>query len=499
MGEVESTTYELEFNRAVKVEFDRQRLTSNAGVLLLREVDHRLGLTAALAQGMRDPRRPELIRYQLGELLRERIYALALGYSAQDDVDRLAHDPAFRLAVWERSGDSVLDERLASQPTQSRLLGMLATDRANLNALRGGLFAGVQRHLLASGRGQRVTHGTVDLDSFPITVRGRQAGANYNGYYTDTVYHPLVASFSVAGDYDSTRDGKRLGNGFLHAILRQGSVHTASGAKRFIFNVAAQAGQLARTVDFRMDAGFTSGLIMDALTERGLRFVGRLRGNSKLDALAAEHVTRPAGRPPRGGYETLVELGMYQVDTWQHPQRLILIVVDRPDAVTGQLDLFPDHFFLVTNWSAAERSAQQILDHYRPRGTFEDRLGEFNQAIGAHLSSATFAENEATLLLALLAYNLASLARIELEDDAGGGWDLRRFQTSVLKAGARIVKHARRLVVRVAASAQTCWERLARRLARWRVPERLLPGGRAARFGFKPPPRHALLQETLRC
>src|SRR5690606_6387415 len=134
------------------------------------------------------------------------------------------------------------------------------------------------------------------------------------------------------------------------------------------------------------------------------------------------HLTRPPGRPPREGYQFTVELGRYQVDTWRHPQRLILVVVDRPDPVTGQLNLLPDYFFLVTNWTEAERTADNLLTHYRGRGTFEDRLGEFNQAIGVHLSSQPFAKNEVTMLLAMLAFNLASIARNELEDSVGGCW-----------------------------------------------------------------------------
>jgi hypothetical protein len=83
------------------------------------------------------------------------------------------------------------------------------------------------------------------------------------------------------------------------------------------------------------------------LTEENLKFVGRLRGNPRLDALAAPHLKRRPGRPPREGYEYVVELGKYQADSWRHPQRLILVVIDRPDPVTGQMKLFPDYFFLV--------------------------------------------------------------------------------------------------------------------------------------------------------
>lgn len=498
MGEAQSNAWEPGFNRSVKVSFDDQRISSLGGVLLLRDIDHQLGLTESITSGMSDPRDPNRTRYNLVELLRERVYAMAMGFARQDDLDRLAHDPAFRMAVWDRPGDQVLDERLASQPTQSRLVNLFADDKQNLNLLREGLSESITRHVQANGKGHRVMRGTIDIDSFPIEVHGKQEGGNYNGYYRKTTYHPLVASFCVAGDYDSGREGHRLGNGFIHAILRQGSMHTATGAKRFIGSVMAKAKGLARTIDFRIDAGYTSGEIMDALTEENLRFVGRLRGNPRLDALAAPHLKRRPGRPPREGYEYVVELGKYQADSWRHPQRLILVVIDRPDPVTGQMKLFPDYFFLVTNWSEYRRKADDLLGYYRKRGTFEDRLGEFNQAIGVHLSSQPFAKNEATMLLAMLAYNLASIARNELEDAVGGCWDLRRFQTYVLQAGTRITKHARRLIVHVALSVQGFWTQLADCISRWKLPEQFRPARGPRPRAWRPPPAHAHQQEVLR-
>ena len=122
MGESHQPLFELEFNRSVKVMELDERLTSDAGVIALREADHRLGLTESLGARLHDPRNQEKIRYTLVELLRERIYAMSLGYEAQDDLDRLAHDPALKISVWDRKGDGVLDERLASQPTHSRLI-----------------------------------------------------------------------------------------------------------------------------------------------------------------------------------------------------------------------------------------------------------------------------------------------------------------------------------------------------------------------------------------
>lgn len=494
MSEEAKTFFELTFNRSVKLRARDQRLSSDGGVLLLREADERLGLVGSLASALYDPRRQDCVRYHMDELLRERIFARALGYNVDDEVDLLAHDPAMRAATWNRPGDRVLDERCASQPTQSRLTGILSSHKQNTEALRAALPNWVERHLRASNRGKRVLRGTLDIDSFPISVSGSQQGAAYNGYYREKIYHPLAASFAAEGDYDS---GK-LGDGFVHAILRAGNVHTAKGVVRFIRAAMARSAGLARHLDLRMDAGFMIGPVLDPLTDDGIHFLGRLKGNSVLDRRALPHLLRPVGRPPRDGYEKVLELGEYRAEEWRHAQRVILVVVDRPDPKTGQLEFLPRHFFLVTSWKPSERTGIELLEHYRRRGTFEDRFGELSQAISPRLSSPGFLENEVHFLLSLLSYNLLSILRGELECDPTSGWDVARLQRTVLKTAVRITKSGRRLFVDIALSAVGLWTRLFERMMKWTSPSlsKPSPGPRARKW--VPPPRHAFLSLVLK-
>jgi hypothetical protein len=415
-----------------------------------------------------------------------------LGFSRQDDADRLAHDPAFRTAVWDRPGCGVADERLASQPTSSRLISLLAGWH-NREELRQFLAEPPFRHQRLGGGDKRVSLGVVDIDGFPIETHGGQREAVYNGYYKKTVYSPLAAYFSVNGSFDS----KRLGEGFIHATLRPGNAAPAEGMDLFLQYAIEKARKLARTVAFRLDAGFASADILNQMNCAGTRFAVRLPHNAALDRLAAPWLSRPTGRPPKDGYEFAVELAGYKNPDWDKAYRVILVVVDKPGR-DGSLALFPNYFFIAANWPQARMPAWELLKHYRQRGTFEDRLGEWN-ALGVNLPQDSFAKNEVTLLLSLLAFNLLEILRGEMESavdprpnppysPAKGGFDMTRFRTIVLKAGATLSRGGRRLWFDIAREIAPLWLALLSRLERWREEERLAAPKQAF---LMPAPSHA--------
>jgi hypothetical protein len=493
MGEAHGWLFEPSFNRSIKVRQADPRITSNAGALLLREGDQRLGLTADLAERLIDPRDPDLIRYRGVELLRQHLYALALGYARQDDQDVLAHDVAMKLSVWDRPGRRVVDERLASQPSDWRFVERLATIKRNREALRAALPEWVGRHQRATGKGRPVFRGTIDIDPFPIEVHGDQPGGAHHGHYHQKMYYPLVASFSAEGNYESSR----LGEGFVHAILRRGDASGAEGAVRFVHTTIAKCRGLARHLDARIDAGLVEGRVLDAFDDEGVHFVGRLKSNARVEALAAPYLSRRPGRPTKEGDEFALDLGAYQAASWTRPYRLILVVIDLPDPKTGLRQLFPDSFFLITNWRAEERTAWGLVEHYRTRGTFEDRFGEFNAAIGGGLPAGSFETNETTLLLQLLAFNLVGMLRGELEAGSENGWDLKRVQQTVLRAGGRVAKHSRQLMVDVAQAAGVLWGRVLDRVRHWWRDATW--GGRGPRRRpWVAPPAHAHLCLVLR-
>lgn len=484
MGETQPTLFPLDFNRAIVIADRPERLTGDAGVLALRQIDHRLGMTDWLAARLTDPRNHHLITHPQVELLRTRLYLIAQGHRDADDADRLGLDPAFRLAVSQRRGIVALDEpdpqqpdgqphALASQPTLSRLLATLAGE-PNRTVLRRALLESAKRHLHARRKQaarngedpRRLRRGTLDLDSYVVAVHGQQPGAAYNGHYQTVCYHPLAAQFAPTGDW-------------LDMTLREGQVHTAHQATTFLFDLLERVeAELCQVSDVRGDAGFPEEELLVGLEARRKPYVFRLKTNAVLERLIEPYVHRPPGRPPAEPRLWLYELE-YQAESWSRPRRVVGVVREVPG------ELFLESFFLVTSWTTEQKDPATLLEHYRQRGTFESHLGEFKDAFDPALSSSprvkthyrgrtprkryaardAFACNEALLVLHALAFNLANIGRAGLQQATGQGWTIRSFREHVLKTPARVPLHARRAVVIINDVAAYYWQCLARFLA----------------------------------
>lgn len=486
------------FNRALVIDAEGRELTAHLGIVAFREADHRLGLCAALADQLFDPRDSSRVRYQLVELLRERLGAMLCGQSAQDHLDQLAHDPALRTAAWDRPGARVAAERLGSQPTASRLQDWLALLPGNLDRLREAPASVVTRHLFAAGENRLVKRAALDVDAFPIIGYGQQEGLVYNAHHGEKVFLPLVASFSPQGLYGGTR----LGNGVIRTRLYGGMPKTAGERLEFWREAFPVAEGLAECVIARADAEFSTTEEMNGLCADGRYFVFRHKSLAWLKEIAAPHTVRPANRPPLEGYHYTVDLGWMPHGEWEQPLRVILCVEDAPDE-NGQLAITPRVFFLVTNVPVTRMSADEMLDFYRQRGTFEDRIGEWNAVIGSSLSARALAENEATLLLAFTAFNFANLLRCELEvakdprpqppASQSAGMDLGRFQRTFLNAVGSLERHGRNLVFKLTRGIGAWWVALWNQMEKWTPSPRFTMPAQPYAREWNPPPAHAFL------
>jgi hypothetical protein len=413
VGEKQNQPFQLSFNPSLRVDFQGSRVTSDGGLLLVRELDERLGLSALITENIMDDRRGKNTQLPLPDLLRQSIYSRLAGYEDLNDAERLSQDPTFRLIgsekIWERG--AALTSRLQSFETD------LLTQEENLAGL-----AAINRELIGKAETiespQRVV---LDMDSTEIPVYGQQEQSAYNGHFESTCYHPLLLLFSREGDC-------------LAAKLRPGNVHSADGWEELLLPEIERQQKLGKEVVFRADAAFAKPEIYEALEERGAKYAIRIPANGNLERDINELLTRPIGRPshkPVVWYKGF----LYQAASWKTARR----VVAKVEFHFGEL--FPRVGFIVTNLGTDSRA---VVRFYNKRGTAEQWIKEGKQAVKmTRLSCHHFRSNEVRLWLSVLAYNLGNLWRRLVLPKRIENWSLTSLQQRLVKTGGRLIKHAR--------------------------------------------------------
>ncbi len=205
MGEKENKPFQLTFNGFLKVDFQGSRVTSDGGLILVRELDERLGLGKLIDEHLSDSRQGLNKKFALADLLRQSVYSRLAGYEDLNDAVRVSADPTFRLIGSKRNWDrgAALTSTLHGFETE-----MLASEENLL-----GLMA-VNRELVAQAEAPDGSDRVVlDMDSTESPVHGQQEGSAYNGHFESLCYHPLLL-FNQHGDC-------------LGAKLRPGNVHSA--------------------------------------------------------------------------------------------------------------------------------------------------------------------------------------------------------------------------------------------------------------------------------
>jgi hypothetical protein len=275
MGEIQNRPFQVSFNSSLKIDFQGSRITSDAGLLVVRELDERLGLSQLISNHLTDARRGKNTQLPLPDLLRQSIYSRLAGYEDLNDAERLSQDPTFRLI-----GSGKIRDRGAALPSRLHWFetGVL-TQAANLRGL-----AAMNRELLAKAEGQeRSWRSVLDMDSTEIPVYGEQEQSAYNKHYESTCYHPLLV-FNSEGDC-------------VAAGLRPGNVHSADGWEQLLLSEIERQQKLGKEVWFRAEAAFAKPEIYEALEERGAKYAIRIPANDCLMRDIAELLTRPVGRP----------------------------------------------------------------------------------------------------------------------------------------------------------------------------------------------------------
>jgi hypothetical protein len=419
MGDGEKAPLRLQFNPKVRLEFQGSTITSDAGLLPLRELDEALGLTSTASGYLQDHRTGRNIQYHLVPLLRQSIYSRLAGYDDVNDAQRLAQDPTMRVVVgWQGSARNA-----ASTSEIGRFETETLTQEHNLKGL-----VSMNAQWVNSAMGHTPQRRVIlDLDSSESPVHGHQEGAAYNGHFGRVCFHPLFC-FNQFGDCEA-------------AVLRPGNVHSADGWQEFIEPIVERYLKMEVRLLFRGDAAFAKPELYEYLEARSIGYAIRLPANQVLERAIAHLLVRPTEWPCQGFIVSYHDF-VYQAQSWGCPRRVVAKVE------WHQGELFPRVGFIVTNLSYP---AKGIVHFYNGRGTAEQWIREGKYALNwTRLSCHKFVANQVRLGLFILAYNLGNFMRRLALPESMKHWSLTSIQTRMIKTGGRLVRHARRLVFQLA-------------------------------------------------
>src|SRR5215470_5108656 len=293
-------------DKAVLVDFDGGRLSSDGGLVLLNDPDDQIGLTRDLAAVLRDPRDPRRVNFTLHDLLKQRVLHIAAGYEDANDANTLRHDPIFKLLL-ERLPES--GAPLASQPTLSRF-----ENRVSRTELYRMALVLVEQFIGSYRRPPKVI--VLDFDDTEDPVHGGQEQARYDGYYGGYCFLPLHLYEGLSGRLITTiLKAKRFTGAQMLAVL-----------KRLVKRLR-QAWPHTLLI-FRGDSHFAYPEVMQWIEEQpDLSYVTGLTSNRVLTELAREIVEQAKRAYERdGGKSTRFHSTRYQAGTWSRSRRVVIKV-----------------------------------------------------------------------------------------------------------------------------------------------------------------------------
>jgi len=365
----------------IVVEPKNVQVSSDTGILAIRQFDDHVGLSERFIACLRDPRRPELIDHGFDEMVRQRLYGILAGYEDCNDHNTLRGDPVFKLVANRapRAPD------LAGQSTLSRFENTI--DIPSLYRLHDffiedfiGSFAEPPRRL------------TLDLDAVDDPCHGDQQLALFHGFYEQYQYLPLVISCAQTQQ-------------ILWAALRHGRVHAALGADEDLESIVTRLRRAWPDVvlEVRADAGFGVPWMYAVCERLGLDYTFGLSANKVLqraaEPLIARAVERFAAPENQGRPVRFFESFLYRAGTWKNARRVI---------AKGECNRLGTNLrFVVTNRPGAAVLPEATYDEYAGRGESENRNKELKTELaGDRLSCHRFVANYFRFLLHAAALNL---------------------------------------------------------------------------------------------
>jgi len=403
--------------RRIEVGFDGGEVTSDAGLLLLRQVERKLGLLKAAAQVLPDPRNPELIVHTTEHLLRQRVFGLCQGYEDLNDHDQLRLDPALQTAL-DKRGKTAAAQYGASSPTLCRFEARASREAA----------VDVHRVLVEqfiASFAEPPQELILDFDATNDPVHGEQDERHFSAFYNGYCFLPLYVFC-----------GEQLLVAYLRSAKHDAALHAAAIMK-LLTRRLRQAWPDVRLV-FRGDSGFCRRRLLSWCERNGVDYIVGLQKNSRLLAMAASwREQAQAAFEHHGTPQRVFGEFTYQARTWRKARRVV--------AKAERTAQGPNPRFILTSLPEAPQVAYEWI--YCARGEMENRIKECQLGLFADRTSChLWWPNQFRLLLASLAYVLME----RLRNIGLIGTDWARTQTStlrckLLKVGAVIVRNTRRI------------------------------------------------------
>jgi hypothetical protein len=391
--------------RKVEARFDGGRITSDGGGLLLREVDRRFGFLDQFAECFTDYRNPLLIEHSVAELVKQRVFALALGYEDLNDHDRLRYDPL--LAVMAEKRDPFGNDRLRKRDRGAALAGKSTINRLELS-LVGADSRSRYKKIPASAKKiedffidsylaqhrQPPAEIILDLDATDDPVHGDQLGRFFHGYYGHYCFLPL---YIFAGDHP------------LCAKLRPSNIDAAAGSvkqlDRIVSHIRKAWPKVRITV--RGDSGFCRDAIMTWCETHDVDYVLGLAKNPRLTREIADELAQAQRQfeDTSEAARVFKEFDYQTRDSWRRPRR----VVAKAEHLAGGAN----PRFVVTSFSPQRYAAQPLYEQvYCGRGDMENRIKEQQLHLFADRTSThNLRSNQLRLWFSTVAYILLRAIR----------------------------------------------------------------------------------------
>ena len=397
--------------RIVEARFDGGDITSDGGVLLLRQADRLTGLSDSIARALSDPRRQASCDHDVPGLVRQRLYAIALGYEDLNDHDGLRQDVALQTAV-ER------DQWLASASTLCRFENR--ADRETAWRLHEVLL---DQFIASFKRAPKKL--ILDFDATDDPVHGEQDGRFFHGYYRHYCFLPLYVF---------------CGHQLLVSYLRPSNIDGAKHSWAILSLLVKRLRQVWPKVRiiFRGDGGFCRWKMLRWCDHHEVGYIIGLAKNKRLNRLTASLQDEAAACFAASGHKVRWFTDFqYAARSWDGARRVIAKIEHSQHGVNPR--------YVVTN---LEGDAKQLYDKlYCARGDMENRIKE-NQLdmFGDRTSCQHWWPNQFRLLLASLAYTLIeAIRRIALKGTELANAYVGTIRLKLFKIGAVILKNTRRI------------------------------------------------------